>query len=248
MPLGKGITIVHTADLHGSLDYELADRLASLKPEDGLHLNCGDSVKSGNLAFPLKADRAWALLSRARCDVGVPGNREIHITEAGFHAKLRGCLHTLVCANLFDREGRLVLPPSAQIEVGGVRVGIVGAMVPFLTRHMKMYRTSRYVWEQPIECAVREAESIRGQVDCLIALTHTGLHTDRELAAAYPRFDLIVGGHSHTKMTEPLLVSGVPILHTGAHGHLAGVYRWVPGEGLTEARWETLKEPLRKSG
>jgi 2',3'-cyclic-nucleotide 2'-phosphodiesterase (5'-nucleotidase family) len=242
----KGITIVHSADLHGALDFELSDRLASFKPEDGLHLNAGDSVKSGNLAFPLKADRAWSMLVRAKCDVGVPGNREIHISEAGFHAKLRGCGHTLVCANLFDREGRLVLPPSVVLEVGGVRVGVVGAMVPFLTRHMKMYKTSAYVWEQPLECAVRAAETLREHVDCLIALTHTGLQTDRELAAAYGKFDLIVGGHSHTKMVEPLAVNGVPILHCGAHGHLAGVYRWTSEGGLVDWRWETLKEPMRR--
>jgi 2',3'-cyclic-nucleotide 2'-phosphodiesterase (5'-nucleotidase family) len=55
----------------------------------------------------------------------------------------------------------------------------------------------------------------------LIALSHLGLPADRELAARVPRLDLILGGHSHDTLAEPLFVGGVPIVHAGPYGAFA---------------------------
>ncbi len=37
------------------------------------------------------------------------------------------------------------------------------------------------------------------EADLYIALTHLGESTDRNIATNYPYFDLIIGGHSHSK-------------------------------------------------
>lgn len=44
-----------------------------------------------------------------------------------------------------------------------------------------------------------EASKLKAQgVDILIALGHSGIIKDRELAAGCPDIDLVIGGHSHT--------------------------------------------------
>jgi 5'-nucleotidase/UDP-sugar diphosphatase len=48
-----------------------------------------------------------------------------------------------------------------------------------------------------------------------------GLSADRELAAANPRIDLLLGGHSHDTLAQPCLVGGVPIVHAGPYGRFA---------------------------
>lgn len=46
---------------------------------------------------------------------------------------------------------------------------------------------------------MEEAAKLKSQgVDIIIALSHAGLDVDREVAAAVPDIDIIVGGHSHS--------------------------------------------------
>lgn len=61
----------------------------------------------------------------------------------------------------------------------------------------------------------------------IICLSHSGLSPDKkgnlagedyELALKVKGIDLIISGHTHTRLTEPLIVNGVPIVQTGAYG------------------------------
>ena len=53
--------------------------------------------------------------------------------------------------------------------------------------------------------------------DIVIALTHSGVSEDEELAQAVDGIDLIVGGHSHTVLDQPLIEGGTIIVQAGAH-------------------------------
>lgn len=52
-------------------------------------------------------------------------------------------------------------------------------------------------------------------IDFTVLLTHIGFEADKELAANLdPRWgvDIIIGGHSHTMLSEPTVVAGIPIV------------------------------------
>src|SRR5205085_2533483 len=66
--------------------------------------------------------------------------------------------------------------------------------------------------EPPIETARRLVPELRKQADLVIAVTHIGVIEDRQLAAEVPGIDIIVGGHSHTLLPQPLLI---PHLRSG---------------------------------
>lgn len=51
-----------------------------------------------------------------------------------------------------------------------------------------------------------------------IVLSHLGLHGDRHLAAETEGIDVIVGGHSHNRIRDPLRVGDTLIVQAGAHG------------------------------
>ncbi|MFZ4713257.1 MAG: bifunctional metallophosphatase/5'-nucleotidase [Bacteriovoracaceae bacterium] len=63
----------------------------------------------------------------------------------------------------------------------------------------------------------------QGMPDLVIALTHLGYKKDQELAQKTSNIDVIVGGHSHTRLDEILWATNkkdrqIPIVQTGAHG------------------------------
>ncbi|TVR70047.1 MAG: hypothetical protein EA408_11865 [Marinilabiliales bacterium] len=61
---------------------------------------------------------------------------------------------------------------------------------------------------------------LRNSADILVALTHIGLRRDREVAEAFPQFDLIVGGHSHDLLEGGEMVNSVLIVHAGGNPHI----------------------------
>lgn len=65
----------------------------------------------------------------------------------------------------------------------------------------------------------------------IICLSHSGLAIDKKgnltgedynLASKVKGIDLIISGHTHTRLAEPLIVNGIPIVQTGAYGTNVG--------------------------
>jgi len=235
------LRILHTNDFHGALNAGREEKLRVLRRECDVYFDCGDAIKSGNLAIPLKPEEAWRRLAELGCTASVPGNRESHLIPAALAKKLEGHRHPILCANWRlksppPKGGAIgrgeVFPGHLIVEAAGYKVGVVGVMVPMVTERMATQAASAYLWDPPIPAAIAEARELRGQVDCLIALTHIGLCQDRELATRCDLFDIILGGHSHDVLAQPIVVGKTAICQTGSHGRLAGRYEWESGKGL----------------
>ena len=130
------LVILHTNDFHGALSPDKAEFIRRAKATvqgPCLYFDSGDCIRAGNLAVPVRPEEAWPLLGRAACDASIMGNRESHVLEAGLRAKLSGASHPVLCANMRTKDGRHPLPRTLEIESGGVRVGLVGVMVPMVT-------------------------------------------------------------------------------------------------------------------
>lgn len=220
------LRILHTNDLHGTLTPERAERLRPLREAADLYLDSGDCIKTGNLGVPLRPEPVWPLLADLGCAASCLGNRETHPIEAAFHAKLAGAAHPVLCANLRRKDGTRPLPGTLELEVQGVRVGIVAVMVPMVTERMATKAASAYLWDPPLPVAQVEAERLRPRVDLLLALTHIGDRQDLQLAQQCPLFDAILGGHSHTVRETPLMIGSTAVCQGGSHGRYAGVYEW----------------------
>lgn len=229
------ITLLHTNDVHGKLTPEKAEFLSTLRSKADLYFDTGDIVRAGNLAVPLKPDPAWALLAACRCDASVPGNRESHPLASARKAKFAGCTTTVVCANWKDKRGRAPFPSHVVLETRRRRIGVLGVMVPIVTKGMATQAASNYIWDAPIPAAIEVARGLKSECDLVIALTHIGLTQDRKLAEATTDIDLILGGHSHSVLPQPEVVNGVPICQGGSHARFIGRYVWELGKGLKEA-------------
>ncbi len=223
------VHFLHTNDFHGALDSRKADAIRALKGEDTLYFDSGDCIKCGNLGIPTRPEKAWTLLAQAGCDASVLGNRETHLIPAAFRAKLEGHAHPLLCGNLRGKDGSTPLAATARFKVGGLRIGVLAVMVPMVTARMKTQAASAYLWDPPVETAIRLAAALKPDVDLIVALTHIGHRQDQALAEACPDIDVIFGGHSHTVLERPERVGKTWICQGGSHGRFVGRYVWVAG-------------------
>jgi 5'-nucleotidase / UDP-sugar diphosphatase len=77
------------------------------------------------------------------------------------------------------------------------------------------------VFDDPIAIAKRILDRV-GEKDLIIALTHIGVYEDKKLAEACPKIDVIIGGHSHTAIFEPMKVNQTIISQAGAYARYVG--------------------------
>lgn len=229
--------ILHTNDLHGKMTEAKRERLATLRKDADFYFDSGDCIKAGNMAVPLVEDPVWRMLGSLGCTASVPGNREFHITETGFRAKIAGCEHPILVANLrfkADEENRLqpfqqntfALGLDQPFASGMVidDVGVFGVMVPMVTARMSARHVSAFLNDAPVDAARRCVEFLREVTSTVICVSHIGLSNDVEMAATVPGIDLILGGHSHDMVDPPVRVDNTWVVQAGSHGRFAGMY------------------------
>jgi 5'-nucleotidase len=210
------LTLLHTSDSHNRWSELFVNSLRTLKIQHGaLLLDSGDAIRAGNVAIPLRPEPAWEWMRMAGYDAVTLGNREFHLTAAGFLAKTRGAPCPLLCANLRPKDSKVPVPvqPLWRTEQHGIRIAVLGLTVPMVTARMRAAMFSAYLFDPPLETARAWATLLRPEVDLLIALTHLGIQHDRLLAEACPELDVILGGHSHTPTESPERVQGVWLSH-----------------------------------
>ena len=208
----------------------------------GLLLDAGDAGGSGNLTFRAGGEPILERMSALGYDAMTVGNRDFHLTRTGFRCKLIRAAFPILCANVFvspmpseeqlhSDEAAEEQAPSLPVhryivrDVAAWRIVILGLTVPMITERMLSRKVSAYVFESPLRCAQRLVPLLRTRYrpDLFIALTHIGFARDRELAAAVPGIDLIVGGHSHTLLPEGEQCVQTLIVQAGSRGSHMGI-------------------------
>lgn len=91
----------------------------------------------------------------------------------------------------------------------------------------------------PFISAERAVEALKQEgVDVIISVNHSGVTEDRMLAERLPDIDVIVGGHSHTALYEPIIVGKTVIVQAGQYLNYLGVLElsWHPDEEKVTVR------------
>jgi len=215
------LCLIHTADLHGRLRADQAQRLRELKQERrALLLDAGDALLAPNLfAFPWP-ERTVRLMNEAGYDALCVGNREYALTRRALAAKLAGFAFPVLSANLLPRWEPLPFLRRWTVltAADGTRVGVFGLSQPIIDPGSFWERFAAVRYVPPLQVVDEAVAALRNEVDVLVALTHFGRRPEAELAAAHPQIDLVLAGHWHA--AEPALerVGPVTISRTFHHG------------------------------
>lgn len=255
------LTLFHTNDLHGRTDQypQLITTLNEAREAygEGILLDAGD-VFSGTLYFTeFQGQDALEFMNLMGYDAFVPGNHEFdlgdpdegHQALAAFFA---GAAFPILGANLdfsaasefTDMFGEPVSSDSQAgmlydgiiVEHNGEPIGIFGLSTQSSETISSPGQITINDYRQAAEAMVASFEE-RG-VNKIIALTHLGYDSDPSvgndllLAQHVAGIDIIIGGHSHTRVSPPTLVTenhaGAPqaptiIGQAGEYGQHLGV-------------------------
>ena len=112
-----------------------------------------------------------------------------------------------------------VFRPYTIREAGGVRVGVIGQAFPYTPiAHPRRFvpDLSFGIHDERIRTLVDELRA--KPVDVVVLLSHNGIAVDMKLASRVTGLDVILGGHTHDGLPEPLRVGRTLIVNSGSHG------------------------------
>ena len=123
-------------------------------------------------------------------------------------------------ANIFDTEwDERAFEPYKMFERGGVQIAVIGQAFPYMP-------IANPGWMFPdLSFGVRQdtmaelVAEVRGKgAELVVLLSHNGFDVDRKLAANVDGIDIILTGHTHDALPEPVLVNKTYLIASGSHG------------------------------
>ena len=155
----------------------------------------------------------------------------------------------LIASNLVIPEGHKLHEPGIMDHrmynlPNGITIGVFGLL------GKEAYSVASFAEPVTVDdqhsTAVRQVGLLRDAgADIVIALTHSGIDEDRDLAAAVGGIDIILGGHDHYLTEVPEIVSNTIIYHSGHYLKYLGrlEFEWNSETGGLSTVNERLNSP-----
>ncbi len=227
---------IRAADGKLSYTYPIA-RVATAKKAavaarpGGVLLLEGGDVLQGRFLERQDGDRArgavnnWPIYEAAGYDFGVLGNHEFDNGPKVVRRALLGLRKFRLLAANVDGAGTALDPTepgrpeglfgaTALADCGGVKVGLFGLLTPSTRTISDLGDVKLKPLEETAKASIAALKA--SGAETIVLLSHLGVDDDKKLASDVSGIDVIIGGHSHTRLEQALHVGGTWITQTGA--------------------------------
>lgn len=240
----NNITILHTNDLHtqftplqatwvkqtpkpliGGME-ALAAAINTHRDANTLLLDAGD-VLTGTLLSRMEYEGVMggafiSMMNVMKYDASVIGNHDFDNGRKSLEKLMALADFDILSANLFIADSLFAPAPYQIFERGDVTIGVIGLTIsPILglvpSTSLDSVRAS---FLAPI--AQKWIDHLDPMTDLIILLTHQGATEDSVLATQIHSADVIVGGHSHTRLDRPKVVDDILIVQAGSKSRYLG--------------------------
>ncbi len=232
----KKLTILHSNDLHGDF---LAEEIGELdvggvsmlsgyiskvreEEENVIYAIAGDMLRGSIIDSEFMGISTIEIMNMLSPDIATIGNHEIDYGIAHLLFIEKCAQFPIINANLYIKtNGARLFTPHKILLVDGMKILFIGIITDQIIEQAKVdgligsfIDTSEAAEEVGKICNTYNAIDI----DFTVLLTHIGIEEDVKLAKLLdPEWgvDVIIGGHSHTFMDEPIHENGVVIVQAG---------------------------------
>ena len=205
----REVHILAVNDMHATIEAfpqlaAIADSLRGKYPSL-LIFSAGDN-RTGNPKndmFRISSLPMVNLMNEVGFDATALGNHEFDVSS--LPPLMRYSAFSYICANIFPSEeaGLQGIVPTKVFDVNGLKVGVIGVVqVNQQGRpdtHPDNVKGIRFALPKNVVAKYKEFSQ---DCDATILLSHLGYQDDIEMAETYPWLDLIIGGHTHTQLSE----------------------------------------------
>ena len=217
----RKIVILHTNDVHGRVGPERGrgglTRIATLvkqyraaNPNNVIYLDAGDVAQGTPVSSFSKGAAAFSAIAAMHPAAGTIGNHEFDWGVDQLLEMTVGACYPFVVANVLNPDtNKPIFAPYLVTEVDGIKVGIIGVISKETVDIVKRGNTGGLIFVDPATTVRNYLPAMREKgAQLIVALSHCGLEEDKQLAAAVPEIDFIVGGHTHDALEHAINIGG----------------------------------------
>jgi 5'-nucleotidase/UDP-sugar diphosphatase len=162
-------------------------------------VDAGDFSDGTPFSIEYHGEADVAAMNAAGYDFATLGNHEFNYPLAQTRNLIALARYPVLCANAYLKATGELLAQAYQVKkVGPVRVGIFG-LVTVESASYPAAREGATIADE-VTTARKMVAELRPQADIIILISHCGEEADKRLASMVPGIDLIVGGHSHSRL------------------------------------------------
>ena len=143
-------------------------------------------------------------------------------------------------AKAFDPASGRVFKPAMVKQVGDYRVAVIGQAFPYVPVAHPKRLTPDWTFgirEQELQALIETLRS-NDKADVVLLLSHNGMDVDLKLASRVRGLDVILGGHTHDAIPQPITVTNASgktlVTNAGANGKFLGVLDLDLGKGRVQ--------------
>ncbi len=244
----KKFTILFTSDTHSHIEPTIAsfvsekalggvvrriqylEHVRKTSDQAVLVLDAGDFLQGTPYFEQFEGKAEIKFMNLAGYDIITVGNHDFDKGWPHLQSLIKKGKFDAVCSNIYPEESsETCLPPYSLLKIDNQHIAVVGIMGKDSWLSISSERRNGLKLKDPYEALNEVLPQIRSYVDVVILLSHCGIKEDRELAK-HPFVDIIIGGHSHTWMTEQEIVKSTvgtdekitPVFHAFRYGMLVG--------------------------
>ena len=124
--------------------------------------------------------------------------------------------------NIFDAEWdepAELFKPYKMFERGGVKIAVIGQAFPYMPIANPGWMFPEYsfgIRDEHMQSVVDEVRAAGAEL--VVCLSHNGFDVDKKMAGVVTGIDVILSGHTHDALPEPVLVGETIIIASGSNG------------------------------
>lgn len=209
---------------------------AEVEKEGGevILLSAGDLNTGIPESDMLDAEPDIKMMNMLGYDAMALGNHEFDNSREVLMKQMKWAEFPFISANtVLKKGGKTLVEPYIVKELkSGLKVGILGLTEPRTAILTLPENVKDLKFLEPVKTAKKYIKKMEKESDMIVALSHLGYYPaeikqkddigDIELAQGTKGIDVIVGGHTHTKMREADVVDGTIIVQAGGYSEYVG--------------------------
>ncbi len=219
----------------------LASLINKLTTERGeantLLLDGGDTWQGSATAYWTQGQDMVGACNLLGVDV-MTGHWEFTYPEAKIRQNIRDFQGDFVAQNIrvkeealfeevevYDEDTAHAFPPYVIKVVAGVEIAVIGQAFPYTPIANPQYFIPHWTFgiqEQALQALINSIKQ-QHQPSVIVLLSHNGMDVDKKLAQRVSGLDVILGGHTHDAIPQPLVIKQTLVANAGSNGKFVGV-------------------------
>lgn len=198
----------------GRVATKIRERRKALEGENVITLDAGDQFQGSLFYTTYRGKAEGEFMNKIGFDLMAVGNHEFDNGPDVLADFIEFVEFPVISGNTRVAEGEKLagqIEERAILEIGGEKIGVLSVLTP--DTHNISSPGPNVTIGDDIEYLKDAVARIRGEgVDKVLLLSHVGFNRDQEIAAQVDGISAIIGGHSHTLLSNT--VEGAPAYAT----------------------------------